>query len=131
MKEKAFISIVIYAYNVQGKIRDYLIHIDQYLNSVFENYEILVVDDGSTDNTNTMVRQATNEINSTITLITLRWRHGADCAILSGIDLAIGDFIYEIEIDKTDYPFELLYTLYDEMKKGYDIVSATPYYVEN
>ena len=51
MKEKAFISAVIYSYNNETVIRDKIIEIDNYLNQFFENYELIIVNDGSVDDT--------------------------------------------------------------------------------
>lgn len=126
MKEKAFVSAVIYSYNNESVIRDKIIEIDNYLNQFFENYELIIVNDGSVDDTLKCIKQLTVDLHKDYTIVTLPWVHGPDNGIIAGIDLAIGDFIYEIEIDKMDYPLTILSDLFDRINQGYDIVSGKP-----
>ena len=44
----------------------------------------------------------------------------------AGIDLSIGDFVYEFETVTVSYPVKMLREVYDTCLTGYDIVSAYP-----
>ena len=124
MKEKAFVSVIVYIDNNSGTIGSHLSSLDTYLNSFFENYEIICVNDASTDESLIKIKQCCTSLNRDITVINLAWKHGCDRGIISGIDLSIGDFIVEIEVSKIDFDFSLIGTLYTEATTGFDIVSA-------
>jgi polyisoprenyl-phosphate glycosyltransferase len=124
MKEKAFVSVIVYIYNNSDNICHLLSSLDTYLNSFFEDFEIICVNDASTDESLTEVKRCCSALNRDITMVNLAWKHGCDRGIISGIDLSIGDFIVEIEAGKIDYDFSLISTLYIEASTGFDIVSA-------
>lgn len=44
----------------------------------------------------------------------------------AGIDLAIGDFVYEFDTLNADFPKEIIMEIYRRCLAGYDIVSAAP-----
>ena len=56
------ISVFLPAYNEEGCIKDTVLEVDQYLKNRFKDYEILVMSHGSTDNTNSIVRELMNKI---------------------------------------------------------------------
>ena len=55
-KRKEFISIVIPAYNESGRILPTLSRVDEYLRGRFKGFEIIVINDGSTDNTDDNIK---------------------------------------------------------------------------
>jgi dolichol-phosphate mannosyltransferase len=124
MKEKAFISVIMYLRNNSSDIGPVLSSLDNYLNSSFENFEIICVNDASTDTSLEEIKKCRRSLSRDLTVVNLAWMQGRDCGIISGIDLSIGDFIVEIESDKIDYDFSLIGILYREASTGFDIVSA-------
>jgi glycosyltransferase involved in cell wall biosynthesis len=124
MKEKAFVSIIVYIYNNINLISDSLISLDEFIDSKFENYEIVVVNDASSDGSGIEIKNISPRLKHGLTLINLAWKHGPEKGMLSGVDLAIGDFIIELEMNRVDYDFQLLYDMFKEANKGFDIVSA-------
>ena len=54
---KPFLSVIIPAYNEAKRLPSTLVDIDKYLSTVEYSYEILVVNDGSKDNTAEIVRK--------------------------------------------------------------------------
>lgn len=126
MKEKVYVSVVLYARNDEKNIKNFVISLDEYFNGIFENYEIIVVNDNSTDNTVKEVLSLRNAMHCNIMIVNLAWKHGTELAILAGTDIAIGDFIYEIETTELYYPLNIFYTMFIEaITKGNDIVSAS------
>lgn len=124
MKEKTFISIVIYTHNDERNIFELVVEIDKYLNSEFDNFEIIIVDDNSEDATTKEIRNVVSTLSRDITVIHLAWKHGPEQGMAAGIDLAIGDFVIEIDASKVDFDLNLFKNLLEEASRGYDIVSA-------
>lgn len=126
MKEKAFVSVVLYLQNRAPEIPQFLPALDGFMSDNFENYEIIAVNDFSSDGSDERIRAAAQSLKRDITLVNLAWRHGPEKGVMAGVDLAIGDYVFEIEMDKLNYPLGLLYELFKEAGKGFDIVSASP-----
>lgn len=59
------------------------------------------------------------------TLINMSFYQGKELSINAGIDLAIGDFVYEFDSTIMDYPLETIFNIYKKSLEGYDIVSAS------
>jgi len=126
LKEKAFISVIVYCHNAASTIGSVLISLDKWFCSRFENYEIITVNDASSDSTDEEIKKISGRLQRDLTVVNLAWKHGPDAGVLAGIDLAIGDFLIGIEVDKMDYNLDLLCDLFHTAEQGYDIVSASP-----
>lgn len=126
LKKKTFVSFVIYTRNEDKSIYDFLIMLDEYVENHFENFEYIIVNDASTDKTINVINKCSEVIKAPITLVNLAWQQGGELGISSGNDIAIGDFIYEIEMISRDYPFEIIGKLFEKAEHGYDIVAASP-----
>jgi len=126
MKKKAFVSFVIYVNNNETNIDDFILTIDKFSSNYFENYEYVFVDDNSTDKTTLKIIEKAPKVNVPITLIKLAWQQGTEIGINAGNDIAIGDFVFEIDNINCDYPIDIYSKLYENMEKGFDIVAASP-----
>lgn len=95
------ISVVIPAYNegmsINRVIHDIRTSMEQ--NKTIENYEIVVVDDGSTDNTQEQIKK------SEVVLITHRYRMGYGASLKDGIINAQYDYIFMVDADDV-FPIE-------------------------
>lgn len=85
------------------------------------DYEIIFVDDGSTDNTRRLVKE---RVGKTITLIELKKNYGQSAAMAAGIDYAKGRYVAfmdgDLQNDPNDIPF-----LLKELKRGdWDMVAG-------
>ena len=83
-----------------------------------KNYELIFIDDGSNDNTNSLIRNQ-KEKDKRIKLITLEQNTGAGNARNVGLKSAIGEYIIFLDSDDIFYP-NLLKTSYETASK-YDI----------
>lgn len=126
MKEKAFVSVVLYIQNNIDGLSGFLFSLDDFMTNLFENYEIIAVNDSSIDGSDDQIRKDAKSLNRDITLVNLAWRHGPEKGIMAGVDISIGDYVFEVEMNKVNYPLGLLYELFKEAGKGFDIVSASP-----
>lgn len=126
-KEKNFISAVVYVNNNEKEINKFLTEIHNTLDRVFNKFEIIVVNDYSTDNTVEIVRDfASKNKSSVITIINMSFYQGLEVSMNAGINLAIGDFVYEFDNVYKDYENQIILDIYYKSLKGFDIVSATP-----
>ncbi len=126
MKEKTFVSAVVYVYNAEKVIAGFLRELDTYLDSRYEIFEIILVNDYSVDETRQEIKKAAKDLKGTITVINLAWRHKKELAMLAGTDLAIGDFVFELESTRPDFSLNLLTDLYEKAVSGFDVVYAFP-----
>jgi dolichol-phosphate mannosyltransferase len=85
-----------------------------------EDYEIILVDDGSTDNTWDMIC-ALHRLDKQVKGIKLSRNFGHQAALTAGLKAAKGQYIFIIDSDLQDPP-ELLVPMLDKMKEGYDVV---------
>jgi glycosyltransferase involved in cell wall biosynthesis len=85
------------------------------------NYQIIYIDDFSTDNTRKVVKEMNDE---KVHLIELKKNYGQSLALAAGIDYAEGEYIItmdgDLQNDPSDIPQMLEYALNDE----YDVVTG-------
>lgn len=126
-KEKNFISIVAYARNNEHQIDNFLKNIVSVLENKFEKYEIIFVNDSSSDKTVEKIQENKDIIkNGVLQIINMSFYQGIEASMKAGVDLAIGDFVYEFDNIKTNFDMNLIMKIYYHSLKGYDIVSAVP-----
>ena len=124
-KESNFVSAIIYVHNNEKDIANFLWNINKILSENFDKYEIICVNDNSTDSSINEIKKISKEISETIiSIINMSYYHGIELSMNAGIDLSIGDFIYEFDSIKVDYELDVIMDIYKEALKGYDIVSA-------
>ena len=61
-KEKNFISVIVYCRNDESYIQHFIASLDKTLNDNFLKYEIIIVNDASTDSSTLMVKQYVEEV---------------------------------------------------------------------
>lgn len=88
--------------------------------SGLENYEIILVDDGSKDNTWSVI-QSLYSYNQRIRGLRLSRNFGHQAALTAGLEAATGEYIFIIDSDLQDPP-ELLVPMLEKMKTGFDVV---------
>ena len=116
------ISIVIPALNELESLPILHGELTDVLAQVGKAYEIIIVDDGSTDGTGDWARDAMND-DPNLVLVQLRRRFGKATALQAGFDIAAGEIIFTLDADLQDDPKEIprFLGLLDE---GYDLVSG-------
>lgn len=124
MHENTELSIVIPAFNEAEGIQATLLEVRNNIpNELVNSHEILVVDDGSTDNTVSEVMHAMKS-NSRIRLVRMRGNHGHMAAITAGLSAARGEWILTMDADLQDPP-ELIGPMMTIAKQGRcDVVQA-------
>ncbi len=128
-KEKTFISAVVYLHNDGMVAKKFFENVDIELRENFENYELIAVDDSCTDDTIKIVKEWANGKSVPLTIIHMSLYHGVEDAMNAGIDVAIGDFVYEFDSTQMPYDKELIITAYRSSIEGNDIVCVCPEHV--
>ena len=95
------ISLVIPVYNEAENIQQLIQQINQAFKGQHFEYEIIVVDDGSSDDTVTRVKKLNDQ---RVLLIQLKRNYGQYPAIKAGIDHSTGDYIATIDGDLQNDP---------------------------
>ena len=114
------LSIVIPARNEEGCIVETLDKFSRALEDASIPYEMVVVDDGSTDSTADLVRSFTTT-RPGVVLVTNTGRNGFGAAIREGLRGATGDAIAIVMADGSDSPEDLI-AYYRTLQQGYDCV---------
>ena len=116
------VSIVAPAYNEESGLDQFTNRVDAVMRSSGLGYEIVFVNDGSTDRT-LPVMHALRATNPNITIVNLSRNFGKETAMTAGIAHAIGNAIVIIDTDLQDPP-ELIPQMIAGWRAGYDVVYA-------
>lgn len=118
----SLISIVVPAYNEQEVLTDFHLRLSAVLDTLPIACEIIYVNDGSQDNTLTIIDSLYQEDNR-VALVDMSRNFGKEIALTAGLHKAQGDAVVVIDADLQDPP-ELIPELIREWQNGYDVVYA-------
>jgi glycosyltransferase involved in cell wall biosynthesis len=116
------LSVVIPVYNEAEALPALIAALTRVLASSRYTYEIIFVDDGSSDDTTKVLRQAASE-NPRVKVLFFSRNFGHQAAITAGLDFAAGEAVAVMDADLQDPP-ELLPQMVALLDQGYDVVSA-------
>lgn len=88
------VSVIIPAYNVEKYIKR---TVESVLSQTLKNIEIIIINDGSTDNTNTIIEELAN-IDDRIIIVNKK-NGGVSSARNKGLDIVRGEFIFQLDGD--------------------------------
>ena len=117
------LSIIISLYNERESLPELIEWIHKVVNKENYNYEILMIDDGSTDGSWDIIREL-HENDHNIKGVSFRRNYGKSAALYEGFKLAEGRVVITMDADLQDSPDEIpeLYRMITE--DGWDIVSG-------
>ena len=124
-KEKPNASVVIPVYNGADTVPQLTERLLKVLPELFENYEIILVDDCSPDNSWEVVKSLQSERPEFVRAIHLARNFGQHNATLCGIRAARYEICITMD-DDLQHPPEQLPLLLEEFEKGFDVVYAVP-----
>lgn len=126
-KEKTFVSAVIYVHNAEGRIDGFLRAVVKEFEENFEHSEIICVNDFSSDDSVGLIRKVSTDAgNVSISVVNMSYFHGLELAMNAGMDLSIGDFVFEFDNTVLDFDPEMIMKVYRHSLTGFDLVSASP-----
>jgi glycosyltransferase involved in cell wall biosynthesis len=117
-----YLSVVLPVYNEQENLPPLHEHLTAVLSALGRSYEIIYVDDGSTD-VSLLRLQKLAEQDDAVTVIQLRRNFGQTAALSAGIDYARGEVVVCLDADLQNDP-EDIPRLLAKLEEGYDLVSG-------
>ena len=115
------ISVVIPVFNELESLPDLVEELKINLNN-FKDWEVIFVDDGSSDKSNNWLFELSNE-NGNFKLIQFFRNYGKSAALSEGFKNAKGDYIITMDADLQDDPAEIP-NLINKLEEGWDLVSG-------
>ncbi len=120
-----YLSVVIPVYNEKDNLEQLYKEIIESLKSLKIHYEIIFIDDGSEDDSFSILKQI-HEGDSRVKIIRLRRNFGQTAALSAGFDFAEGEVVVTLDADLQNDPRDIPY-LIKKLEEGYDIVSGWRY----
>lgn len=117
------ISVLAPMYNEEAIIEIFLNETIKVLDSHYKHYELILIDDGSTDQTITRCIPYI-KANKNIRLISFSRNYGHEIASTAGLDHASGDFVILMDSD-LQHPPDMIPMMVKKAKEGYDVVCAS------
>ncbi|MCL4275238.1 MAG: glycosyltransferase family 2 protein [Anaerolineales bacterium] len=116
-------SIIAPIYNEIDNLPELYRRVKEVMDSSGEPWELILVDDGSTDGSTDKIRELA-EADKTVRPVIFARNFGHQVAITAGWDYARGDAVVIIDADLQDPP-EVILDLAEKWKEGYEVVYAT------
>ena len=125
-KENNFISAVVYLHNDGIRAVQFFKILCEQLDARFAQYELIAVDDASTDDTVAQVRGWADGLTKPLTVLHMSLYQRREPCMNAGLDAAIGDYVYEFDSTETPYPPAMIFGAYETAQAGSDIVAVCP-----
>lgn len=126
-KESVFISAVMYLSDFANDAEKFTRNLLDSLKSYFDHYEVIIVDDCSTKHEKFLKEVLPSLADeSIITVVHMSVRQGIEACLRAGLDVSIGDFVFEFDTLEMFFDNGLLWDVYQEALKGNDVVSVEP-----
>jgi len=114
------VSVILPVFNEAENLKELLPAVFRSLDALGLSYEVIVVDDGSMDQTGEIVRQLARP---QLRLVQLRRNAGQTAALMAGIRFSRGDILISMDGDLQNDPADIPQLL-AKLDQGYDLVSG-------
>jgi polyisoprenyl-phosphate glycosyltransferase len=114
------LSVVVPCLNEQEALRETHARLSVVLAKIRANFEIVYVDDGSTDATPEVLREL-QALDKRVRVVRFSRNFGHQMAITAGLEHAVGDSVVVIDADLQDPP-ETIVAFFGKWEEGYDVV---------
>jgi glycosyltransferase involved in cell wall biosynthesis len=116
------LSIVVPVYNEEENLRPFLDEVTAALKDEPISYEVIFVDDGSTD-TSFAIMETLHQTDDRVVAIQFRRNHGQTAAFAAGFEQARGRYILTIDADRQNDPADIP-AMIKKLEEGYDVVNG-------
>lgn len=118
-QQQPSITCILPAFNEAANLQILIPQLTEYLPRLSARFEILVVDDGSRDDTVEVVRMLAETY--PVSLLCLSRNFGKEAAMSAGLDHAEGDVVILMDSD-LQHPIEMLEVFFQHWQQGYEMV---------
>lgn len=123
MAQDPLISVVVPCYNEEDSLPEMYRRLSEVLVNTGLRWEIVLIDDGSRDLTEEVMRRLYSDDPAHIRVIQFARNFGHQIAVTAGMSYAAGDVVVLIDADLQDPP-ELIHEMLKKWREGYDVVFA-------
>ena len=116
------VSFVVPAYNEEESVGELLRSIEQAMSPLDVSYEVVFVDDGSTDRTLERLKSL-EQTNDRVRIFSFRRNLGKSLALLCGFQKARGEYVLTMDADLQDDPGNFT-RMFEQLAAGSDVVSG-------
>ena len=125
-KEHNFVSAVVYTQNDGLQTINFLQQIYTVLDEHFLQYEIVVVNADGAQNSNVGRKDWARGMDKPLTVVNMSLHQPHEQCMNAGLDITIGDYVYEFDSVDMPYEPELIWQAYVTAMQGNDVVSVCP-----
>src|ERR1700691_2283980 len=115
-------SIVVPFHNEEENVTILYARLKQVMEQVDESFEMILVDDGSSDRTYRLLEEIA-AVDSRVLIVKLRRNFGQTSALAAGFDHSQGDYILAMDGDLQHDPSEIP-EFVAKLEEGYDVVTG-------
>ena len=122
MNSNVALSIVVPIYNEEESLPFLVNQLLEVLQPMEETFELVLVNDGSSDNSAEVIRKLSFEIPELVGVL-LRKNYGQTAAMAAGFDISSGDIVVTLDGDLQNDPADIP-LLVNKIRDGFDLVSG-------
>jgi len=123
MNDQTLLSVVIPAFNEVENLDELIARCLLACNKTGRPFEIILVDDGSSDGSAQKIESAAKENPGNVVGVFLNRNYGQHAAVIAGFEQSRGDIIITLDADLQNPPEEIP-RLVEAIDKGYDVVGS-------
>ncbi len=123
MNKRLDISVVVPLFNEEESLGELVAWIDRVAHENSLSYEVIMVNDGSTDGSWEVVKELSAKY-PTVKGISFMRNYGKSAALYSGFEMASGEVVFTMDADLQDSPDEIPEMRRMILEDGYDLVSG-------
>ncbi len=125
MNSNVALSIVVPIYNEEESLPFLVSQLLEVLQPMEETFELVLVNDGSSDNSAEVIRKLSFEIPELVGVL-LRKNYGQTAAMAAGFDISSGEIVVTLDGDLQNDPADIP-LLVNKIRDGFDLVSGWRY----
>ena len=125
MNSNVTLSIVVPIYNEEESLPFLVNQLLEVLQPMEETFELVLVNDGSSDNSAEVIRKLSFEIPELVGVL-LRKNYGQTAAMAAGFDISSGEIVVTLDGDLQNDPADIP-LLVNKIRDGFDLVSGWRY----
>ena len=123
LTDKPELSLVIPVYNEEANLSELIRRTLAACDPMGISYEMILVDDGSADNSAQMIREAAEKNGGKVVGVFLTTNFGQHAAVTAGLQMSVGKYVITLDADLQNPPEEIP-KLVEKLREGYDVVGT-------